>query len=55
MIDADNRPVSATADASEVRNVVSVEVHEDRAASFQLLFDPETNLEERILKEQFEP
>ena len=49
------RPVSATADDTEIRNVVEVDVSEDRAASFQLLFDPETNLEERILKEQFTP
>ena len=49
------RPVSAVADFTEVRNVVSVEVWEDRAKSFQLLFDPEHNLEERILKEQFIP
>jgi NAD+ kinase len=49
------RPVSATADDFEVRNVVEVTIREDRARSFQLLFDPETNLEERILKEQFAP
>ncbi len=49
------RPVSATADDTEIRDVVEVDVSEDRTASFQLLFDPETNLEERILKEQFAP
>ncbi len=49
------RPVSATADDTEIRDVVEVEVAEDRDASFQLLFDPEGNLEERILKEQFTP
>ncbi|MFT5181837.1 MAG: NAD+ kinase [Alphaproteobacteria bacterium] len=47
------RPVSATADDTEIRDVVEVDVSEDRTSSFQLLFDPETNLEERILKEQF--
>ena len=51
--DDQKRPVSATADDTEIRNVVEVDVFEDRDASFQLLFDPETNLEERILKEQF--
>ena len=55
VLDDKKRPVSATADDTEIRNVVEVEVTEDRAASFQLLFDPETNLEERILKEQFAP
>jgi len=49
------RPVSATADDFEVRGVVEVMIREDRDRSFQLLFDPETNLEERILKEQFAP
>ncbi len=55
VLDAKKRPVSATADDTEVRDVVEVDVSEDRTASFQLLFDPETNLEERILKEQFAP
>ena len=47
------RPVSATADYTEVRNVTRVVVREDRAVSLTLLFDPEHNLEERIVKEQF--
>ena len=55
VLDDKKRPVSATADDTEIRDVVEVEVGEDRGASFQLLFDPETNLEERILKEQFAP
>jgi len=55
VLEAAKRPVSATADDVEVRDVIEVEISEDRAASFQLLFDPETNLEERILKEQFAP
>jgi NAD+ kinase len=49
------RPVSAVADFTEVRDVTRVEVWEDRAISLRLLFDPEHNLEERILKEQFIP
>lgn len=53
--DHKKRPVSATADDTEIREVVEVDVSEDRDASFQLLFDPEGNLEERILKEQFTP
>jgi NAD+ kinase len=55
VLDDKKRSVSATADDTEIRNVVEVDVGEDRSASFQLLFDPETNLEERILKEQFAP
>jgi NAD+ kinase len=49
------RPVSAVADYTEIRDVIEVEVWEDPEITFQLLFDPEHNLEERILKEQFVP
>ncbi|HIJ37657.1 MAG TPA: NAD kinase [Rhodospirillaceae bacterium] len=55
VLDGDKRPVSAVADYTEVRNVASVEVHEDREVGLDLLFDPEHNLEERILAEQFLP
>lgn len=51
--DPDDRRVSATADFNEVRNVVRVEISEDRSLAPKLLFDPEHNLEERVLKEQF--
>jgi NAD+ kinase len=49
------RPVSAVADETEVRDVVEVTVREDRSIALTLLFDPEHNLEERILLEQFLP
>ena len=49
------RPVSATADYTEVRDVRRVEVHQDAIHRLEVLFDPEHNLEERILKEQFQP
>lgn len=55
ILEAEKRPVSATADDFEVRNVAEVIIREDRSRSFEILFDPETNLEERILKEQFAP
>ena len=55
ILDHKKRPVSATADDKEIRDVVEVNITEDRKYSFQLLFDPETNLEERIIKEQFTP
>ncbi len=48
------RPVSATADFTEVRNVSRVTIFEDRSIGPILLFDPEHNLEERILSEQFQ-
>ncbi len=47
------RPVSAVADDTEIRDVVRVEIHEDRNVALTMLFDPEHNLEERIIKEQF--
>ena len=47
------RPVSAVADFTEVRDVAEVQVREDRRITLNLLFDPEHNLEERILAEQF--
>jgi NAD+ kinase len=45
--------VSAVADYTEVRDVLSVTVRENRAVELSMLFDPEHNLEERVLKEQF--
>jgi NAD+ kinase len=51
----DKRPVSAVADYTEARDVVEVTVREERAVTLTLLFDPEHNLEERILLEQFMP
>ena len=53
--DAVFRTVSASADFHEVRNVTRVAVSENKGLSLPLLFDPEHNLEERILKEQFQP
>ena len=53
VLDHDKRPVSAVADSTEVRDVVRVDVTPDKNRSVRLLFDPEHNLEERILKEQF--
>ncbi len=47
------RPISAVADDVEVRDVKYVSVQEDRNTAVGILFDPEHNLEERILKEQF--
>ncbi len=53
VLDHYKRPVSATADSHEVRDVVEVAVRESRDRTVTLLFDPEHNLEERILSEQF--
>jgi NAD+ kinase len=53
ILEADKRPVSAVADNVEVRNVVRVEVVEDRSISLAMLFDAGRSLEERMLAEQF--
>ncbi|MCC7427347.1 MAG: NAD kinase [Alphaproteobacteria bacterium] len=53
VLEAAKRPVAAVADYTEVRDVVRVAVHEDRAVTLTLLFDPEHNLSERIIGEQF--
>ncbi|MFP6815673.1 MAG: NAD kinase [Pseudomonadales bacterium] len=55
VLDHYKRPVSAVADAHEVRNVAEVEISVDREKEVTLLFDPDHNLEERILNEQFVP
>ena len=53
VMDADKRPVSAVADHVETRDVVEVDVVEDRRHKLIMLFDPGHNLDERILSEQF--
>jgi NAD+ kinase len=53
ILEGGKRPVSAVADYTEVRDVLSVAVHETRDIALTMLFDPEHNLEERVLKEQF--
>jgi len=55
VLEAGKRPVSATADAFEVRDVLSVRIAEDRRVAITLLFDPGRDLAERILAEQFLP
>jgi NAD+ kinase len=49
----DKRPVSATADSKELRNIQSVTITQSQKHNQTLLFDPDHNLGERILKEQF--
>lgn len=54
ILEIEKRPVSAVADFTEVRDVIRVDIREDRSIDLDLLFDPEHNLEERILTEQFQ-
>lgn len=47
------RPVSATADNFEVRHISKVEVGTRKDITIHVLYDPQHNLEDRILNEQF--
>ena len=53
VLEPKKRPVSAVADDREVRNVMTVDVAEDRSISMTMLFDKGHSLDERILAEQF--
>jgi len=53
VLEPDKRPVSATADHTEFRNVVRVEVMEESGIDIFMMFDPGHTLAERILAEQF--
>jgi len=53
ILEGDKRPVAAVADFTEVRDVVSVAVSEDRSLGTTVLFDPDQSLSERIIVEQF--
>jgi NAD+ kinase len=53
ILEAEKRPVAAVADFTEVRDVISVAVREDRSVAATVLFDPDQALSERIIAEQF--
>lgn len=55
VLESGKRPVSATADSNEIRDVTKVEVSQAAGSGVTLLFDPQHNMEERILLEQFTP
>jgi len=54
VLDPRKRPVAAAADSVEIANVTKVTVTEAADINLILLFDPEHDLEERIIKEQFD-
>ena len=54
ILEPEKRPVSATADYTEARRVKQVSIRQEKARTIRLLFDPEHDLEERILTEQFQ-
>jgi NAD+ kinase len=53
ILEPEKRPVAAVADFTEVRDVISVAVSEDRGISVPILFNPDQGLSERIIAEQF--
>lgn len=53
IMESKKRPVNAVADFTEIQDVTEVVVSEQRKSGVTLLFDPEHNLEERIINEQF--
>ena len=53
VLDAGKRPVSAVADSTEVREVVAIEIAEDRDTEVKVLFEAGQSLSERNLAEQF--
>jgi NAD+ kinase len=55
VLEPEKRSVAAVADSFEVRDVARVVVRESRTHHCTIMFDPEHNLEERILREQFMP
>jgi hypothetical protein len=52
-LDADKRPLAATADFHELFHILSVSIREDTSTTVELLFDADHSLEERIIAEQF--
>ena len=54
VLEPEKRPVSATADYTDARHVRNVSISQEKRQTIRLLFDPEHDLEERILTEQFQ-
>jgi NAD+ kinase len=52
-LEFDKRPISATADTFEVRDVISVDISEAENLKATLLFDAGNGYDERVLAEQF--
>jgi len=54
VLEPKKRPVAATADSTDVRDVVRVDIGIEPNITHALLFDPGHGLEERLLNEQFQ-
>ena len=53
VIDPEFRKVNATADSHEIMDAQKIIVSNDETLSLKIMFDPDHNLEERIITEQF--
>ena len=53
VLEAEKRPVAATADHFELKNVATIDIAMDHATGLTLLHDPGHSLDERIIGEQF--
>ena len=53
VIDPQRRPVNATADSQEIRDILRVSIEQDMNTSLTLMFDANQGLDEKILQEQF--
>ncbi len=53
ILDPHKRPVSASADHTEIRHVARVSIHEDNAVEGLMMFDSDHGWDERILTEMF--
>ena len=53
VLEAEKRPVAATADHHEIKDVAVIEIGMDHDTGLVLLHDPGHSLDERILREQF--
>ena len=53
VLNFDTRPVSATADNVEARDIKYIEISTDKTKKLTILHDSDHSLDERIMKEQF--
>ena len=53
VLNYDTRPVSATADNVEARDIKYIEISTDKTKKLSILHDSDHSLDERIMKEQF--
>lgn len=49
----EKRPANAVADFKEIKNIVNVEISKNKTESVTLLFDKDSALKDRVIKEQF--